>query len=166
MAGEVAAAAGEMARVVGREQVEILVQPMAVGPEVAIGVMRDPGLGPLVRVAAGGIATELWDDQRLLIAPVTRGDAVSAVRSLRIWPLLAGFRGQPPADTEGLVQLVVAVGMLAHEIPELAEMDLNPVVVQTDGCELVDVKVRLATADPWDSGVPRRLRPPAAPPVG
>ena len=64
------------------------------------------------------------------------------------------------------MQLVVAVGMLAHEIPELAEMDLNPVVVQTDGCELVDVKVRLATADPWDSGVPRRLRPPAAPPVG
>jgi acyl-CoA synthetase (NDP forming)/GNAT superfamily N-acetyltransferase len=163
---EVAAAGDEMTRVLGTERVEFLVQPMAVGTEVAVGVVRDPGLGPLVRVAAGGVATELWNDQRLLIAPVTRADAASAVRSLRIWPLLAGFRGQPAADTDALVQLVSSVGMLAHEVPELAEMDLNPVMVQTDGLQLVDVKVRLANADRWDSGVPRRLRPPAGPPGG
>jgi len=161
-ADEVAVAAGEMARVMANEQVEVLVQPMAIGTEVAIGVVRDPGLGPLVRVAAGGVATELWDDQRLLIAPVTRADAQSALRSLRIWPLLAGFRGQPATDVNGLVQLVTAVGMLAYEVPELGEMDLNPVIVHGDGCELVDVKVRLTPAEPWDPGVPRRLRRPAA----
>ena len=165
-ADEVEAAARQMARVMETEQVEILVQPMVAGIEVALGVVRDPGLGALVRVAAGGVATELWDDQRLLIAPVTRSDALAALRSLRIWPLLAGFRGQPGADTDALVDLITAIGILAHEMPELVEMDLNPVLVNPDGCELVDVKVRLADADPWDSGVPRRLRPPAPSPAG
>jgi acyl-CoA synthetase (NDP forming) len=158
---EVAAAAAEMARVTGTKQVEILDQPMVAGIEIALGVVRDPGLGALVRVAAGGVATEVWDDQRLLIAPVTRADALTALRSLRIWPLLAGFRGQPAADTDALADLVTAVGLLAYEVPELVEMDLNPVLVNPDGCELVDVKVRVADAGPWDSGVPRRLRPPA-----
>jgi len=159
---EVAAAAREVERVTGPQQAEILVQPMVSGIEVAVGVVRDPGLGPLVRVAAGGVATEVWDDQRLLIAPVTRADALGALQSLRIWPLLAGFRGQPAADTEGLIDLVAAVGLFAYEVPELVEMDLNPVVVNSDGCELVDVKMRIAEASPWDSGVPRRLRPPVA----
>jgi acyl-CoA synthetase (NDP forming) len=165
-ADEVEDTARQMARVIGRKDVEILVQPMVMGIEVAFGVVRDPGLGPLVRVAAGGVATEVWDDQRLLIAPVTRADALGALRSLRIWPLLAGFRGQPGADTDALADLVTAVGLLAYEVPELVEMDLNPVLVNRDGCELVDVKIRLAEADPWDSGVPRRLRPPAAAPSG
>jgi acyl-CoA synthetase (NDP forming)/RimJ/RimL family protein N-acetyltransferase len=163
---EVADAAQKIAAEMGTDQVEILVQPMVRGTEVAIGVVRDSGLGPLVRVAAGGIATELWDDQRLLIAPVTRADVASALRSLRIWPLLAGFRGQEASDTAGLAELVTAVGLLAHEVPEVAEMDLNPVLVNQEGCELVDVKVRVAPPDPWDSGVPRRLRPPAAAPTG
>jgi acyl-CoA synthetase (NDP forming)/GNAT superfamily N-acetyltransferase len=158
---EVAAAARDLTAVTGPGQVEMLVQPMVVGTEVAVGLVRDPGLGPLVRVAAGGVATELWDDQRLLIAPVTRVDALGALRSLRIWPLLAGFRGQPAADTDALVDLVVAVGLRGYAVPELVEMDLNPVVVTPDGCESVDVKVRVAEAGPWDSGVPRRLRPPA-----
>ncbi len=165
-ADDVAAAATEMVRVMGDERIEILVQPMVSGIEVALGVVRDPGLGPLVRVAAGGVATELWDDQRLLIAPVTHADSETALRSLRIWPLLAGFRGQPATDTEALADLVTAVGLLAHEVPELVEMDLNPVMVHANGCELVDVKVRAAPAGPWDSGVPRRLRPPSVTPAG
>jgi acyl-CoA synthetase (NDP forming)/GNAT superfamily N-acetyltransferase len=157
---EVATAASEFEAVTGNKQIEIVVQPMIAGVEVALGVVRDPGLGPLVRVAAGGVATELWDDQRLLIAPVTGVDALGALRSLRIWPLLAGFRGRPAADTDALSELVAAVGLVAHEVPELVEMDLNPVVVNADGCELVDVKLRVAEAASWDSGVPRRLRPP------
>jgi acyl-CoA synthetase (NDP forming) len=163
---EVAAAARDMARATGATEVQILVQPMVDGVEVAVGVVRDQGLGALVRVAAGGVATELWEDQRLLIAPVTRADVLGALRSLRIWPLLAGFRGQPAVDTDALIELVTTVGLLAYEVPELVEMDLNPVLVNPSGCELVDVKVRLADAAPWDSGVPRRLRPPAATPGG
>jgi acyl-CoA synthetase (NDP forming)/GNAT superfamily N-acetyltransferase len=159
---EVATAVRDIATEMGTDLVPILVQSMVAGTEVAIGVVRDPGLGPLVRVAAGGIATEVWNDQRLLIAPVTRTDAQGALHSLRVWPLLAGFRGQPAADTDALVDLITAVGLLAHEVPEVAEMDLNPILVNANGCDLVDVKLRITPADPWDSGVPRRLRPPAA----
>jgi acyl-CoA synthetase (NDP forming)/RimJ/RimL family protein N-acetyltransferase len=163
---EAAAAVREMARVTGTKHIQILVQPMVTGTEIALGVVRDPGLGALVRVAAGGVATELWDDQRLLIAPVSRADVLGALRSLRIWPLLAGFRGQPGADLDALVDLVMAVGLLALEVPEVVELDLNPVLVNPDGCGLVDVKVRVTDAAPWDSGVPRRLRPPPATPAG
>jgi hypothetical protein len=165
-ADDVTVAAKEMAAAMGTDGVEILVQRMVAGTEVAVGVVRDRGLGPLVRVAAGGVATEVWEDQRLLMAPVTHGDALNALRSLRIWPLLAGFRAQAAADTNALVDLVVAVGLLAFEVPELAEVDLNPVLVNPDGCELVDVKIRVTPALLWDPVVPRRLRPPPATPDG
>lgn len=157
-ADEVSAAAQQMAEEMKDDRVELLVQPMAAGIEIAIGVVRDPGLGPLVMVGAGGTATDLWQDRLLLMAPVTRADAAHALRSLRIWPLLSGYRGQAPADVESLLDLVVSVGSLAREVPELAELDLNPVLVGPDGCVLVDVKARLARAEPFDSGIPRRLR--------
>ena len=155
---EVGTAAEQMAEVMHDDRVGLLVQPMVSGTEVAVGIVRDPGLGPLVMVAAGGTATDLWEDRCLLMAPVTRADAARALRSLRIWPLLSGYRGQTPADVEGLLDLVVSVGSMAREVPELAELDLNPVLVGPSGCVLVDVKARLGRAEPFDSGVPRRLR--------
>jgi acyl-CoA synthetase (NDP forming) len=157
-ANDVGAAAVQLAEAMRDDRLELLVQPMATGTEVVVGVVRDPGLGPLVMVGAGGIATELWQDRRLLMAPVTREDARHALRSLRIWPLLSGYRGQAPADVDSLVDLVVSVGSLAREVPELAELDLNPVMVGPQGCVLVDVKARIARATLFDSGVPRRLR--------
>ena len=157
-AEDVRAAAQLMADAMHDENVDLLVQPMASGIEIVIGIVRDPGLGPLVMVGAGGTATDLWQDRRLLMAPVTRADAVHALRSLKIWPLLAGYRGEPPADVEGLLDLVVSVGSLAREVPELAELDLNPVLVGASGSVLVDVKARLAPSGAFDSGVPRRLR--------
>jgi hypothetical protein len=155
---EVGTVAEQMAEVMHDDRVGLLVQPMVGGTEVAVGIVRDPGLGPLVMVAAGGTATDLWEDRCLLMAPVTRADAARALRSLRIWPLLSGYRGQTPADVEGLLDLVVSVGSMAREVPELAELDLNPVLVGPSGCVLVDVKARLGRAEPFDSGVPRRLR--------
>jgi acyl-CoA synthetase (NDP forming)/GNAT superfamily N-acetyltransferase len=157
-ADDVRAAARRIAEVMGRDDVELLVQRMARGTEMVVGVVRDRGLGPLVLVGAGGTATDLWQDHRLLLTPVTRTDATAAIRSLRVWPLLSGFRGQEAGDVESLERLVVSIGSLAREVPELAELDLNPVVVGRDGLDVVDVKARLAPADPFDSGVPRRLR--------
>jgi len=142
----------------GEPDVEVIVQPMAHGIEVALGVVRDPGLGPLVMVAAGGTATELLNDRRLLLAPVSAQDAARALRSLRIWPLLAGYRGSEPVDEQALVDLVVALGRLAVDVPELVEADLNPVVATAQGVDLVDVKLRLGHGEPVDAGVPRRLR--------
>jgi acyl-CoA synthetase (NDP forming) len=144
----------------GDPDVPVLVQPMVKGVEVALGVVRDPGLGPLVMVAAGGTATEIWQDRSLLLAPVTPQDAARALRSLRIWPLLDGYRGAEPVDQQALVDLVVALGRLAVDVPEIAEADLNPVLATPTGVALVDVKLRLADSPVVDAGVPRRLREP------
>ena len=124
----------------------MLVQPLGSGVEIAVGLVRDPVFGPMVMVAAGGIALDVWDDRAFLMAPVSAADAARAVRSLRVWPLLAGHRGQAPVDVAALEGVVVAVGSLADEVPEVAELDLNPVLVTPEGCALVDVRLRLAPA--------------------
>ena len=109
-------------------------------------------------VGHGGTATDLWQDRRLLLTPLSSTDAAAALRSLRIWPLLAGYRGQVAADVDSLQELVVSVGRLAEEVPELVELDLNPVLVGPGGVALVDVKARLARASGVDDGVPRVVR--------
>ena len=140
--------------------VPVLVQPMATGVELALGIVRDPDFGPLVMVAAGGVATGVWNDRAFLVPPVTPLDAARVVRALRIWPLLDGYRGLPRVDVAALEALVVAVGELAVDVPDLAELDLNPVVVTPSGPVLVDVKARLARGSATDAGIPRRLRAP------
>ena len=137
---------------------EVLVQPMASGVEVALGVVRDPTMGPLVMVAAGGVATDVWDDRVFLLPPVSLSDAKRAVRGLRLWPLLQGFRGAPASDVSGLERLIVDLGRLAVDVPEVAELDLNPVMVAAHGCSLVDVRLRLSTTDDRGPGSPRQLR--------
>ena len=133
-------------------------RPVVDDVEVALGLVRDPGFGPLIMVAAGGVASDLWDDRVFLLPPITPADAARAVRSLRIWPLLEGYHGSPPADVASLEELVVRLGELAEDVPQVAELDLNPVVVGPHGSTVVDVKVRLASSNGIDAGVPRRLR--------
>ena len=157
---EVLAAARAFEEELGHDDVPVLVQPVVPGVEVALGVVRDPGFGPMVMVAAGGVATELWNDRAFLVPPVSRADAGRALRSLRIWPLLEGYRGAPRGDVEALARLVEALGALATDVPQLAELDLNPVVVTPDGCVLVDIKARLASGLPLNAGIPRQLRSP------
>ena len=109
-------------------------------------------------VASGGTATEVWDDRTFLVPPITARDAARAVGSLRVARLLAGYRGAPPGDLAGLEALVVGLGRLAVEVPEVAEVDLNPVVVGPDGCAVVDAKVRIGTPVGPDLASPRQLR--------
>ncbi len=156
--GEVVEAVASFGRELGHEDVLVLVQPVLSGVEMALGVVRDPGFGPLVMVAAGGVATDLWADRVFLLPPLSRADAGRALRSLRTWPLLDGFRGTPRVDVAGLETLILSLGALASDVPEVAELDLNPVLVGVDGCALVDVKVRLASSPRLDAGIPRRLR--------
>lgn len=157
-AADVAAAVAVFERELGRPPRDVLVQPVVRGVELALGVVRDASLGPLVMVAAGGIATELLDDRAFLLPPVTRRDALRALRSLRLWPLLDGYRGTPRLAVDAVVDAVVQLARLAAEVPEVAELDVNPLVVTPSGCVPIDVKVRLAPAEPADAGVPRRLR--------
>ncbi len=157
-APEVIAATRAFADELGQEHVSVIVQPVVAGVEIALGITRDPRFGPLVMVAAGGIATELLADRAFLLPPFTRQDAARAVRALRIWPLLEGYRNTPGADTARLERLLVTLGNLAVEVPEVAELDLNPVVCTATDAVLVDIKVRIGEASPARAGVPRQLR--------
>jgi acyl-CoA synthetase (NDP forming) len=156
-------AAQDLSLRLGSETPELLVQAEATpGVEVAVGLVRDAGFGPLVMVAAGGVATDVWDDRIFLMPPFSVAEATRALRRLRVWRLLSGFRGSPPTDVAALAALVEEVGRLAHDVPEVAELDLNPVIVSPSGVAVVDVKLRLSTADTLlvDDGVPRGLRRP------
>ncbi len=136
-------------------------QPVMPGVEVACGVVRDAVFGPLVRIAAGGVATEIWKDEVYLVPPVTRGDVGRALRGLRLWPLLDGYRGTAPVDVDGLVSVLVGVGQLVVDVPQVSDLDLNPILVAPAGVHCVDAKVRLQPSDALDAGIPRRLRSPS-----
>jgi acetyl coenzyme A synthetase (ADP forming)-like protein len=124
-----------------------LVQPMiAAGVETIVGVTHDPSFGPLVLFGMGGTTAELLGDRTLRILPLTDEDAHEVVRQLRGSPLLFGYRGRPPVDVAALENLLLRVGRLAEDVPEVAEMDLNPVLVTEQGVIAVDVKVRVAPA--------------------
>jgi hypothetical protein len=139
-----------------------VIQPMAPsGVETVVGVVHDPSFGPLVMFGMGGIATDLLGDRSFRILPLTDVDAHELVGSLRSSPLLFGYRGAPPVDLGALEQLLVRVACLADDIPELAELDLNPVIAAPNGTYAVDVKIRVAPcARPAGTGL-RRLRNPA-----
>ena len=155
---EVRSAVAAFARELGRPDSPVLVQPMVAGTELAVGVVRDPSFGPLVMVGAGGVDTDVLADRTYMLPPVHEADVRRALRGLRCWPLLEGFRGAPRADVDALVELVLAVGRLVRDVPEVAELDLNPVVVSANGCSLVDVKLRLQGLE-GDPETPRQLRP-------
>jgi acyl-CoA synthetase (NDP forming) len=92
----------------------------------------------------GGIATELLGDRAFRILPLTDLDARELVRSLKSAPLLFGYRGSPPVAVEALEELLLRVGRMAGEIPEIVELDLNPVIVSQKEVVAVDAKLRVA----------------------
>jgi acetyl coenzyme A synthetase (ADP forming)-like protein len=136
----------------------ILQKMVEPGVETIVGVTRDPSFGSLVLFGMGGVQAELLRDTALRIVPLTDVDASEMIRSLRSSALLFGFRGSEPVDSAALEEVLVRVGLLAEHVPEIAELDCNPVVVSPQGAVVVDVKVRLA---PVPLGPPpgvRRLR--------
>jgi acyl-CoA synthetase (NDP forming) len=155
---QVAKAVAAMARDLGPDAGAVIVQPM-VGPgvETAIGVVSDQTFGPLVMVGLGGVASDLLADRAFHLLPMTLDDARRQIRSLRAAPLLFGYRNTPECDVAALEEMVLRVAQLASDVPELAELDLNPVTVGQHGAVAVDVKVRLAPASGADP-LARRLR--------
>ena len=126
-----------------------IVQAMApAGVETIVGVVHDPSFGPLVMFGTGGTAVELFGDRSFRILPLTDLDVAELVRSVRGSPLLFGYRGSPEVDVAALQDLLLRVGRLAEDIPEIAEMDLNPVIAWPGGAVAVDAKVRLARGGP------------------
>jgi acetyl coenzyme A synthetase (ADP forming)-like protein len=126
-----------------RAVVQRMVPP---GAECIIGVTQDPLFGPLVLFGLGGVAAELLADRGLRMLPLTDVDADELVRSLRSSPLLFGYRGTPALDMPALEDALLRVAQLAQAVPEIAEMDLNPVIVSEHGITVVDAKMRCAPA--------------------
>jgi acetyl coenzyme A synthetase (ADP forming)-like protein len=123
----------------------VLVQPMiSAGAELLAGVVQDPMFGPLVAFGPGGVFAELIGEAAFRIAPLTDTDAAELVTSGKAGRLVAGFRGAPPADAGALADLVLRLARLGDDLPAVAELDLNPVLAQPDGCVVVDARVRVA----------------------
>ncbi|HEY2151812.1 MAG TPA: GNAT family N-acetyltransferase [Vicinamibacterales bacterium] len=124
----------------------VLIQTMINGGvETMIGVSDDPSFGPLVAFGLGGIFVEVLADVNFRIAPLTDRDADELLHGIRGLPLLKGYRGHPPADLDALRELLLRVSRLAVEVPEIAELDLNPVIALPpgQGCRIVDARIRV-----------------------
>lgn len=130
----------DLARLQGSYLVQQMVDD---GVEMAIGVQHDPVFGPLLMVGFGGELMELIEDVSARITPVTDVDVPEMIGSLKAHELLSGYRDRPPADVEALQQLIHRIDSLVDDVPEIAELDLNPVFVHEDGVTAVDVRVRL-----------------------
>jgi acyl-CoA synthetase (NDP forming)/GNAT superfamily N-acetyltransferase len=157
--GQVRDAAHAMAAALGDRLTGVLVQPMAGdGVEMIIGATEQSTFGPLVMLGMGGVTTELLGDRVFRTAPLTGTDAAEMVESLRCAPLFHGYRGSPPVDIEAVKDLLVRIGHLADDLPEVAELDLNPVIVTSGAPAIVDVKIRIAPAVAPASPLRRALR--------
>ncbi len=127
----------------------VLVQPLVAGAaELLAGAVQDPVFGPLVAFGPGGVFAELIGDAHFRLAPLTDLDARELVRGGKAGRLVGGFRGKPPADEASLVDLLLRLSKLAEEVPEVAELDLNPVLALPDRCVAVDARVRIAAQAP------------------
>ena len=127
------------ARIVG-----MLVQKMAPqATEVIIGGIKDPQFGQTVMFGLGGIFVEIMKDVTFRVAPITRADAMQMIHEIKAYPILKGYRNQPPADEEAIAQTLLNVSNLAMEFPEISEIDLNPTMVYPKGASVVDARIIL-----------------------
>jgi acetyl coenzyme A synthetase (ADP forming)-like protein len=124
----------------------VLVQPMLTdGVEVMIGVTDDPLFGPLMAFGLGGIHVEILGDVQFRITPLTDRDAAEMIRGIKGYRLLTGYRGHSAADLEALEETLLRVSRLVEEIPEISELDLNPIFALPpgQGCRIVDARIRV-----------------------
>ena len=134
---------------IGREsemQGVIVQEMISGGIEVIVGVTQDPSLGPLILFGMGGIYTEFFKDVTFRIHPLTDVDAREMVRSVKAYQLFEGWRGSKPSDIEALEELLLRVSAMVEDLPQIAELDLNPVKVleRNNGYVVVDARVMLA----------------------
>jgi succinyl-CoA synthetase beta subunit len=121
----------------------VLVQPMLEGAELIAGVVRDPVFGPLIALGLGGVLTELVAAASVAVAPLTDIDAIDLVMGGPVGRLMTGFRGHAPLDAAATADLLHRLSALSLDVPEIAELDLNPVLVSSSGCVAVDRRIRV-----------------------
>ena len=137
---QVLGAARDLASRLGVERLVIMEQAPA-GLEIILGAKQDPAFGPVCLAGLGGIAAEAFQDVSLGLAPISAVEAGAMLDSLKASVLLKGFRGRPPVDRAMLLGLMLAVSRLAAGLPELTELDINPVIITPAGPLAVDARV-------------------------
>ena len=152
---DAAAGIDEGLRRAGVSRERFLVQAMVEGSvEMLVGVVGDAVFGPVVACGAGGVEAELLKDVAVRLSPLTSSDVDEMLHSLRTFPLLTGYRGAPGVDVAALQDLLLRTSAMVEAHHEIAEMDLNPVIVAVDGVMSVDARVRVEAAAPrrsWPS---------------
>jgi len=127
----------------------VLVQEMISGlGEAMVGVRRDPDVGVVTVVAAGGTLAELSADRAVRLGRLDHAAARSMIDGVRALSVLRGYRGGPVGDLTALADAVVAVSHLLADDPAVAELEINPLIVLTDGVVAVDAVVRMYSGEP------------------
>ncbi|MCV2870711.1 acetate--CoA ligase family protein [Defluviimonas sp. WL0050] len=123
-----------------------LVEEMVAAPvaEILLGLRRDPVYGVTLTLGLGGVTAELLEDTVTLVLPVGEDEVLAAMRRLRLWPLLDGYRGRPKADMSAVASIAVRLGNLMRDRLELEEIEINPILVREVGAVAVDALIREA----------------------
>jgi len=124
--------------------VGVLVQEMTPpSTEVIVGATKDPQFGPALMFGLGGIFVEILKDVAFRIAPITEIDAREMMTEVKGYPILKGYRGQPPVDIDAIVKILLNTSRLVMEHMEIKELDLNPIMVYEKGAKTVDARIIL-----------------------
>lgn len=123
--------------------VGVLIQKMQKGIEVFIGCKYERGLGHLVLFGLGGIFIEVFKDVRAGLAPLTRNEVDVLLKRLQSYPLLTGVRGKRGIDIEAYTALILRVSELVDTVPEIIELDINPLLATTQGIVAVDMRIKI-----------------------
>jgi len=141
----------------GDQLTAVVVQPMTTsGVEVTISVLQELVFGPLVLFGLG-VATDVLADRAARLAPLTDSDADDLIRSIPGAPRLLGRRGAPATDLTALRDMLLRVSQMADDLPQVAELELSPVIARPDGTQVIDARIRIRAAEPADAYL-RRLR--------
>jgi acetyltransferase len=139
------------------------VQQMARRPnahELIVGVATDPVFGPVVLFGQGGVAVEVMADHAVALPPLNVVLARDMIARTRVARLLAGYRNRPPANMDAIIHILIQVSQLVADLPEVVELDINPLLADQDGVIVLDARVRVALADKTASTLDRlAIRP-------
>jgi acyl-CoA synthetase (NDP forming) len=133
----------------GHEVTGFVVQPMVADAiEMLVGVTQDTVFGPVLACGGGRAAVELLGDVAVRLTPLSAGEAEEMLRELRSFPLLRGYGGRPEVDVGGLRDILVGVSRMVEDLAEIAELDLDPVLVAPSGAFVAEARVRVEARAP------------------
>ena len=135
--------------------------PGGAGVGLDVAIVHDPLFGSVVTCGVAGVCSDLLGDRTARLPPITDRDGEQMWRGLRAAPLLTGYRGSLPVDTSAIEDLIIRIGRLAEDLPEVADLRLMPVIVSAAGVEVAHVDLRLAAVGAEPDQAMRALREPA-----